>query len=105
MIDHHRVGRGGPVVFVGRFYGQPEFGKTDMSKIGVEALLALLRSSRPGMSEISCHPGYLQPRRTPSTTGSARPSCASLTDERVKAAIVDEGIRLINCGDYSGLRS
>jgi chitin disaccharide deacetylase len=27
------------VLFVGRFYGQPEFGRTDLSKISVEALV------------------------------------------------------------------
>ena len=32
------------VVFVGRFYGQPEFGKTDLSKIGVEAMIGLTPS-------------------------------------------------------------
>ena len=48
------------VVFVGRFYGQPEFGKTDLSKISVEVLVAMLRAVKPGVTEISCHPGYAE---------------------------------------------
>ena len=53
------------VVFVGRFWGQPEFGKTDLSKISVEVMVAMLRAVKPGVTEISCHPGHVgePPRR------------------------------------------
>lgn len=51
------------VVYVGGFYGQPEFGRTDLSRISVDALASLLRSLKPGISEVSCHPGYLRARQ------------------------------------------
>src|SRR6185503_18897756 len=87
------------VVFLGRFWGQPEFGKTDMSKISVEALLGLLRSLRPGVSEVSCHPGRLETRPDAIYNREREAELSTLTDERVKTAIADEGIRLINYRD------
>src|SRR6185369_3647763 len=93
------------VVFLGRFWGQPEFGKTDMSKISVEALLGLLRSLRPGVSEVSCHPGRLETRPDAIYTREREAELSTLTDERVKTAIADEGVRLISYRDYARLRS
>jgi predicted glycoside hydrolase/deacetylase ChbG (UPF0249 family) len=93
------------VVFLGRFWGQPEFGKTDMSKISVEALLGLLRSLRPGVSEVSCHPGRLETRPDAIYNREREAELSTLTDERVKTAIADEGVRLISYRDYARLRS
>jgi chitin disaccharide deacetylase len=93
------------VVFLGRFYGQPELGKTDMSKISVDTLLTLLRSVRPGVSEVSCHPGHLETRPDALYNHERVMELSTLTDARVKAAIVEEGIRLINYRDYARLRS
>jgi predicted glycoside hydrolase/deacetylase ChbG (UPF0249 family) len=93
------------VVFLGRFYGQPELGKTDLSRIGVDTLLTLLRSIRPGISEISCHPGHLETRPDALYNRERVMELGTLTDERVKAAIAEEGIRLINYRDYARLKS
>jgi chitin disaccharide deacetylase len=93
------------VMFVGRFYGQPEFGKTDLSTIGVDAFLTLLRSLKPGVSEISCHPGRLETRPDALYNRERETELSTLMDERVKAAIADEGIRLINYRDYARLKS
>jgi len=93
------------VLFIGRFYGQPEFGKTDLSKISAETLLALLRSLKPGVSEVSCHPGRLETRPDAMYNREREAELSALTDERVKTAITDEGIRLINYRDYARLRS
>lgn len=88
------------VVYVGRFYGQPEFGKTDLSKIGVEALVGLLQSLRPGISEVSCHPGHFETRPDAVYNREREVELQTLTDERVKAAIAQEGIRLVSYRDY-----
>jgi predicted glycoside hydrolase/deacetylase ChbG (UPF0249 family) len=93
------------VAFVGRFYGQPEFGKTDMSRISVEALLALLRSLKPGVSEVSCHPGHLEARPDAVYNREREVELSTLTDERVKSAITDDELRLINYRDYARLKS
>jgi chitin disaccharide deacetylase len=93
------------VVFVGRFYGQPEFGKTDLSKISVEYLVGLVQSLKPGVSEVSCHPGRLETRPDAIYNRERETELSTLTDERVKTIIAAEGIRLINYRDYTRLRS
>jgi predicted glycoside hydrolase/deacetylase ChbG (UPF0249 family) len=92
------------VVFLGRFYGQPEFGKSDLSKISVESLLTLLRSLKPGVSEISCHPGYVETRPDAIYNHEREAELSTLTDERVKTAIADNNIRLITYRDYARLK-
>ena len=89
------------VVYVGRFYGQPEFGKTDLSKISVETLVGMLRVLKPGFSEISCHPGHLESRPDAVYNRERPVELQTLTDERVKATITEEGIRLVNYRDYA----
>ena len=93
------------VVFVGRFYGQPEFGKTDLSKISVDYLVGLVQSLKPGVSEVSCHPGRLETRPDAIYNRERETELSTLTDERVKTIIAAEGIRLINYRDYARLRS
>lgn len=91
------------VYFVGRFWGQPEFGRTDTTKISVDYLLALLRSLGPGISEVSCHPGYLETRADAVYNREREVELRSLCDAKVKAAIADEGIRLISFREYNKL--
>lgn len=88
------------VVYVGRFYGQPEFGRTDMSRISVDALVSVLRSLKPGVSEVACHPGHLRTRPDAVYNREREEELRTLTDERVKTVIAEEGIRLINYRDY-----
>jgi len=91
------------VVYVGRFYGQPEFGRTDMSMINVDALVSVLQSLKPGVSEVSCHPGYRRTRPSMVYNREREEELRTLTDERVKTMIDEEGIRLINYRDYARL--
>ena len=89
------------VFFVGRFWGQPEFGRTDMTKISVDYLLALLRSLGPGVSEVSCHPGHVETRPDAQYNREREVELRSLCDAQVRAAIAEEGIRLISFRDYA----
>jgi len=89
------------VVFVGRFYGQPEFGKTDQTKISVEVMVAMLRAVKPGVTEISCHPGYAEARPDAIYNREREVELQTLTDEQVKKTISEEGIRLISYRDYN----
>jgi predicted glycoside hydrolase/deacetylase ChbG (UPF0249 family) len=89
------------VLFVGRFWGQPEFGKTDASKISVEVMVSMLRTLKPGVTEVSCHPGHVETRPDAMYNREREIELATLTDERVKNAVTEEGIRLINYRDYA----
>lgn len=88
------------VFYVGRFYGQPEFRKTDLSFITVETLISLLRSLRPGVSEVSCHPGHLETRPDAFYNREREVELQVLTDPRIRAAIAGEGLRQISYLDY-----
>ena len=90
------------VVYVGRFYGQPEFGRTDLSRISVDALVSLLQSLKAGVSEVSCHPGHL-PGPDVVYNREREEELRTLTDGRVKTVIAEEGIQLINHRDYARL--
>jgi hypothetical protein len=89
------------VFFVGRFWGQPEFGRTDVTKISTDYLLTILKSLGPGVSEISCHPGRMESRRDAQYNREREVELQSLCDAKVKAAIAAEGIRLISFHEYS----
>jgi chitin disaccharide deacetylase len=91
------------VFYVGRFYGQPEFRKTDLSFIAVETLISLLRSLRPGLSEVSCHPGHLETRPDAFYNCEREVELEVLTDPRVKTALADAGLRQISYLDYPRL--
>jgi predicted glycoside hydrolase/deacetylase ChbG (UPF0249 family) len=91
------------VYYVGRFYGQPEWGRTDVTKISADYLLTVLRSLGPGISEVSCHPGRLEPRPDAEYNREREVELRSLCDAKVKAAIADEGIRLISFREYRQL--
>jgi predicted glycoside hydrolase/deacetylase ChbG (UPF0249 family) len=91
------------VVYVGRFYGQPEFRRTDLSMISVNALAALLQSLKPGVSEVSCHPGHLRTGPDVLYNREREEELRTLTDRRIKTVIAEENIRLINYRDYARL--
>jgi len=91
------------VFFVGRFWGQPEFGRTDVTKISSEYLLTILKSLGPGVSEISCHPGRMETRPDAQYNREREVELQSLCDAKVKAAIAADGIRLISFREYGHL--
>jgi predicted glycoside hydrolase/deacetylase ChbG (UPF0249 family) len=83
------------VEFRGGFYGQPEFGKTDLRAIGVDALVSMLRSVEPGMTEISCHPGRVDPWPGRQYNAEREEEVRTLVHERVRATIEAQGITLV----------
>ncbi len=77
------------VTYVGSFYGQWVYGKTELSHIEVDYLVALLQNpARPGsiLDEV-----YGTERAVELRT---------LTETRVKDTLRDESIQLINFRDY-----
>ena len=74
-----------------------------MPRISVDALVSLLQSLKPGVSDVSCYPGYLQTRPDAVYNREREEELRPLTDERVKTVIAEEGIRLTNYRDYARL--
>jgi predicted glycoside hydrolase/deacetylase ChbG (UPF0249 family) len=81
------------VAYCGAFYGQSAEGEPVPDAIGVDALLAILRTLPPGITELACHPAdgvdldtmYAREREV---------ELAALCDPRVRSVVREEGIRL-----------
>jgi predicted glycoside hydrolase/deacetylase ChbG (UPF0249 family) len=61
----------------------------------------MLRTIKPGVTEVSCHPGHVETRPDAMYNREREIELATLTDERVKNTVTEEGIRLINYRDYA----
>ena len=52
----------GPVLYVGGFYAQWEYGVSEPDHVSFAALDGILRNEVPeGITELGCHPGYFDP--------------------------------------------
>jgi predicted glycoside hydrolase/deacetylase ChbG (UPF0249 family) len=89
---------------VSTFYGQ--WGsETHLEQVGVPALLQLLATEvRTGVTELTCHPGYLEAGLGSSYAAEREVELATLCDHRVRQAIGDLAIRLIGFRDLPALR-
>ncbi len=88
------------VHYCGNFYGQNEEGWPLPDFISVEALIKLLAELPPGFTELGCHPG--DGNNLDSMYQSERAQEAkTLCDPRVRAAIVDMGIKLCSFHDVT----
>ena len=84
---------------MGRFYGQWG-GRTHPEQIGVDGLLRLLDAEiGEGVTELSCHPGYVEPWFRSSYVAEREVEVRTLCDARVRQAIHDREIRLIGFRD------
>jgi len=84
---------------VGSFYGQWG-GATHPEQIGVEGLLRLLDAEvREGVTELSCHPGYVEPGFHSSYLMERELELRTLCDPRVRHAIREREIQLIGFRD------
>ncbi len=83
-----------PDHFVGEFFGR--------GNIGVEDLLDILAHLEEGVTELMCHPGYVDEelRRSSRYVEEREQELASLTDPRVREAVEKFDIELIN---YKGV--
>jgi chitin disaccharide deacetylase len=87
------------VTFVGGFYGQWEWGVTDLHHVSPEFLIWILRNDvGDGWTEIGCHPGYATGLTSPYLS-EREVELATLTDPRVRNELETLGIRLANYGD------
>jgi predicted glycoside hydrolase/deacetylase ChbG (UPF0249 family) len=87
-----------------RFYGQWG-GEVHLEQVSVGSLVGMLRSDvADGVTELVCHPGYAD-AELQSSYGRARDSeLQTLCDRRVRAALDEEGIRLLGFRDLPDLQ-
>jgi predicted glycoside hydrolase/deacetylase ChbG (UPF0249 family) len=79
--------------YAGDFYGQTEEGIPNHAWIGVEALLGILTTLPPGITELACHPG-VAPFPETIYQGERSLEVETLCDPRVRVAIENAGIIL-----------
>jgi predicted glycoside hydrolase/deacetylase ChbG (UPF0249 family) len=85
----------GPVSFVGGFYGQWEYGVTDLTHVSPEFLIWILRNEvGEGWTELGCHPGYAHDDFESVYLSEREVELATLTDPRIREEIDRLGIRL-----------
>lgn len=92
-----------PVLYIGAFYGQWPPGTSDLRRISAQALVALLATLGPGLSQIGCHPGYFDTSVADAYGREREVELHSLTDVRVRHAVEKEAIRLVSYHDYPRL--
>jgi predicted glycoside hydrolase/deacetylase ChbG (UPF0249 family) len=86
-----------PVRYCGAFYGQDDHGVQLPEAISVEALLDLLHSLSPGITELCCHPAERVEYQT-SYAQERLLELESLCDPRVQETIAELGIVLCDFG-------
>jgi predicted glycoside hydrolase/deacetylase ChbG (UPF0249 family) len=93
-----------PVTFKGGFYGQWEYGVTDLEKVSVAGLERILRREiGAGIYEMSCHPGYVDPALTCVYDRERETELITLIDPRVRQILEEEEIHLISYADLPAL--
>ena len=96
--------RGGSRVrHLSKFYGQWG-GETHLEQISVEGLLRLLDAELgPGVTELTCHAGYVDGGLTSSYTVEREAELRTLCDPRVRPALAERGVRLVGFRDLPAL--
>ena len=93
------------VTYFPDFYGQWD-GETHLEQIGVENLCRMLRRNvNAGITEIGCHPGYIDPDFESSYSGERETELLSLCSPVLRNVIDDLGIHLISYKDLEGIVS
>jgi len=85
--------------YVGKFYGRWG-GATHPEQIGVDRLLRLLDTEvQDGVTELSCHPGYVEPGFDSSYLTEREVELRTLCDPRMRPALHEREIQLIGFRD------
>jgi chitin disaccharide deacetylase len=86
--------------YLSQFYGRWD-GESHPEQVSVESLVRLLEAEvREGCTELGCHPGYVDPDFPSDYSGEREEELRTLCDPRVRAAVQEQGIRLISFNDF-----
>ena len=92
----------GRVRFIGGFYAQWEWRVTNLEYVSVPFLERMLREEvREPWTEISCHPGYIEPGYAAVYAREREAEVRTLTDPRIREVLAELGIELSNYSDYT----
>jgi chitin disaccharide deacetylase len=92
------------VRYFSNFYGQWG-GETHLEQISVEGLLRILETEvGEGVTELACHPGYVDPDLRSGYAAERETELATLCDPAVRRALRERQIRLISFRDLGAPR-
>jgi predicted glycoside hydrolase/deacetylase ChbG (UPF0249 family) len=85
-----------PVLYVGGFYAQWQYGISQPEYVSIERLIRILRDEvRAGITELGCHPGYYDPNSDFLYHRDREHELRTLCDPRVCEFLHEAGIKLI----------
>lgn len=88
-----------PVRYFSKFYGQWG-GETHLEQIGVESLVRMSETEiQEGITEISCHPGYVDPDFPSGYSAERETELRTLCDPRIRLVLATRSIQLVNFRD------
>lgn len=91
------------ILYFSKFYGQWG-GETHLEQIGVENLVHMLKSElHEGITELSCHPGYVDPDLQSGYSAERETELRTLCDPSVRSVLKEQQIELAGFRDASTL--
>ncbi len=92
-----------PVHYLSKFYGQWG-GETHLEQIGVASLVRILEAEvQEGITELSCHPGYLDPEFTSGYARERHVELQTLCASEVRDGLARYSIQLANFRDLAAI--
>jgi chitin disaccharide deacetylase len=94
-----------PVRYFSQFYGQWG-GETHLEQIGVESLVQILETElQEGITELSCHPGYVDPDFHSAYSAEREVELQTLCDPLIRLILTEQSIQLVSFRDLDRLRT
>ena len=92
-----------PARYFPKFYGRWG-GESHPEQVGVESILHMLEHEiSEGITELSCHPGYVDPREPSGYAIEREVELRTLCDPRIRAGLEAHGITLVSYHDLGRL--
>jgi predicted glycoside hydrolase/deacetylase ChbG (UPF0249 family) len=94
-----------PVRYLAKFYGQWD-GESHLEQVSIGSLRQLLETEvGEGFTELSCHPGYVDPGYPSGYSAEREAELRTLCDPAARAALEERQVRLISFRDFANLRA
>ncbi len=92
-----------PVRYFSKFYGQWG-GQTHLEQLSVESLARMLELEiKEGFTELSCHPGYVDPDYPTGYSAEREAELRALCDPRLREVLAEQSIQLVSYHDLGKL--
>ena len=92
-----------PVHYFSKFYGQWG-GETHLEQISVESLIWMLKTElQEGVTELSCHPGYVDSDFPSSYSAERETELRTLCDPLIRQVLAEQSIQLVSFSDLGNL--